>query len=67
MGSHPATTAPTTSGATTTTAGTTDTAAGPRPQQAVSSGPSWRGTAVALVAIALLAAGAVARFRRSGR
>jgi hypothetical protein len=60
MGTHSPTAAPTTPAAT-----TTDAAATPRPHEATSSGPSWRGTAVALVAIALLAAGAVARFRRS--
>jgi hypothetical protein len=74
MGTHsptaPGPTAPgtTTPGTTTSSSGTTTSAAAaPRPQQASTSGPSWRGTAVALVAIALLAAGAVARFRRSGR
>jgi hypothetical protein len=66
MGSRSPTTVPTTAGATTSASTTTD-AAAPRPHAASSSGPSWRGTAVALVAIAVLGAGPVARFRRSGR
>jgi hypothetical protein len=65
MGTHSPTTAPTSSGATTPAATTTYAATTPRPHEATSSGQGWRGTAVALVAIALLAAGAVARFRRS--
>jgi hypothetical protein len=67
MGTRSPTATPTTSSGTTTSAVTATDGAASQPHEAGSSGPSWRGTAVALVAIALLGAGAVARFRRSGR
>jgi hypothetical protein len=68
MGTHSTPSGPATPDDITSSARSTASAAtAPQPGEAASSGPSWRGTAVALVAIALLGAGAVARFRRTNR